>query len=608
MNSLISLWHQVAQDMSDLCGTSATLDLRTVKRRVKDEGVSFLTITLPNFCSDFQKSLERGWVGPDLFKAHAKRGELPRFLGGYLDLVFDRQSGLLLEDPSSDAIYAVRQLSLLFSKISLECSDARKDKAISGYLQCEKELKEWDSRHAFEENLFGAFSRISTLLFGDVLAAMDLMVYNGDVVPKHGPGATADKLKGNQKFVQTEWPERLEAAFPYMETVLPNYRHHHMVDRVEFLSPQDERPVKVTLVPKTLKTPRIIAIEPTAMQYCQQALMERLVALLQADIMPGNNRPSLCRGMIGFDDQTPNQRMAQMGSESGLLATLDLSEASDRVSNQLVMELTDLYPSLQEAVQACRSRKADVFGETIRLSKFASMGSALTFPIEAMVFLTIIFIGIESQLSQPLTRASVNSFRNEVRVYGDDIIVPVNYATAVTAALETFGFRVNSDKSFWNGRFRESCGKEYYAGDDVSVVKCRRELPTGRQDVQEIVSAVSLRNQLYFSGCWRAARHLDLLLSNVLRHFPVVGTQSPVLGRHSFLGYETQKIGGRLHNPQVKGYVVRAKSPKNSVDGVDALMKFFLKRGEDPFEDEEHLDRSGRPRVLHIKRGWYSAH
>ncbi len=605
MKSLISLWHQVALDMSDLCGTSATLDLKTVQRRVEDEGVSFLTITLPNFNEDLQKALADGWAGRHLFSGFARKGELPRFLGGYLDLIFDRDSGHVLEDPSSDAIYAVRQQTLLFSKISLECSDERKDKAIRGYLQCEKELKEWDSRYAFEENLFGAFSRVSTLLFGDILTAIDHMVYSGDVVPKHGPGATADKLKGNQKFVQTEWPERLEEMFPYLETVLPNYRHHHMVDRVEFLSPQDERPVKVTLVPKTLKTPRIIAIEPTAMQYCQQGLMEKLVELLEADIVL--KRKSVVRGMLGFTDQTPNQRLAREGSRDGVLATLDLSEASDRVSNQLVLELTDHYPSFQDAVQSCRSRKADVFGKTIRLSKFASMGSALTFPIEAMVFLTVVFIGIQSQLHAPLTRATIRSFRDQVRVYGDDIIVPAEFALSVTAALETFGFRVNSGKSFWNGRFRESCGKEFYAGNDVSVVKCRRELPTGRTDVEEIVSTVSLRNQLYTTGCWRAARYLDSLLSDILRHFPVVEPESPVLGRHSFLGHEVQKTGVALHNPLVKGYAVQSRIPVNPVDGVDALMKFFLKRGEDPFEDEEHLDRSGRPRVLHIKLGWYSA-
>nr|QDH86450.1 MAG: RNA-dependent RNA polymerase [Leviviridae sp.] len=77
--------------------------------------------------------------------------------------------------------------------------------------------------------------------------------------------------------------------------------------------------MKVIDVPKTMKTPRIIAMEPTAMQYAQQGILR----LIQ-DAIKG----SYLNDFIGLDDQEPNQLMARQGSAVGDLATLDLSEAS----------------------------------------------------------------------------------------------------------------------------------------------------------------------------------------------------------------------------------------------------------------------------------------
>nr|QDH89758.1 MAG: RNA-dependent RNA polymerase [Leviviridae sp.] len=76
--------------------------------------------------------------------------------------------------------------------------------------------------------------------------------------------------------------------------------------------------------------------------------------------------------VIGFDDQVPNQELARLGSLDQRTATLDMSDASDRVSNQLVRGLVRRWPSLSEAIDATRSRKAVLpgSGEVIRLAKF----------------------------------------------------------------------------------------------------------------------------------------------------------------------------------------------------------------------------------------------
>jgi hypothetical protein len=600
LKSLMLLWQEVANELATWCCTSTSLDFKTVQTRVGHEGESFLTITLPNFCTDFQKSLVEGRVDRNQFQGFAFTGSLPRFLGGFFDLVFDRGTGLLLDQPSVDAIYSIRQLTLMFGKILLPCSDTRKEAAIDGYLQCEKSVKEADASRGPQE--IEEFHRVSRLLWADLFAKVDNAIANYEILPKHGPGATADRLKGNQKYNQTEWTERLEEVFPAGKFLLPNWKYLSNLDRINWLEPGQERPVRVVLVPKTLKTPRIIAIEPTAMQYAQQGILESFEKAIRTD--------DNARNFIQWDSNVPNQELARLGSLYGDLATLDLSEASDRVSNQLVRTMLQNHPHLNEAVDATRSRKAEVLSrgekKIIRLAKFASMGSALCFPMESLVFMTVIFLGIQKELRRPLTTDDIKSFRGQVRTYGDDIIVPVRYVRSVVSELETFGFKVNASKSFWTGYFRESCGKDYYKGEDVSVVRVRRVFPTQRSDAQEIISVVSLRNQLYKRGLWRTTKYLDNLVERVIP-FPAVGENSPILGKHNFTGYESEKMCSDLHVPLVKGMKVVSKLPVDKLEDAGALLKFFLKRSEEPFVDRNHLERYGRPESVDIKLRWATA-
>jgi hypothetical protein len=598
MKSLLSLWQKLADELASWCHTSTTRDYKTVTGRSETEGLSFLTITLTNFGADFQTALAQGFVDHNLFRGFAFQGGLPRFLGGFLDLCFDRSSGRLLDRPSHDAIYAIRQLTLMFGKMALECTPERVTRAIKGYVECEQSVIENDRTRTPREN--EEFHDMAFLLFRDLFTQLDREVFEGDIVPKHGPGATADRLRANEKFNQLEWTSRLEKVFPAGDYLLPNWRYKHVHDQITWLEPGAERPVRVITVPKTLKTPRIIAIEPTCMQYMQQALLERFVTGLASD--------PLLDPFLRFSDQTPNQELARIGSLRGELATLDLSEASDRVSNLLVNTLFLRYPSLQAGIEATRSRQADVPGHgVIRLSKFASMGSALCFPIEAIVFLTCVFLGIQDELKRPLTRSAIRRFHGKVRVYGDDIIVPVEYVFAVVSRLEAFGFKVNKNKSFWSGYFRESCGKDYYEGTDVTIVRVRHEWPSRQQDAIQVASLVSLRNQFYLRGLWQTVRFLDEQIERLIP-FPAVSFDSEALGKHSFLGHHTEKECPELQRPMVKAACLVTKIPENPLDDYGALMKFFLRRGDSPSPDKEHLLRSGRPDTVGIKIRWaYSA-
>ncbi len=665
MKSLTSLWKSLAADAARQCCTSADRDVQTVTVRVKAEGESFFTITLPNFGKAFEHALEVGSITPNSFCGFHSRKGLPVFLQGFLGQIF-HPDGSLLDKPSIDCIFAVRLLTQTFGKIERECTSARTNRAMRQFVKIEEELQAMDTS-SFEEKL-PLFHKASTLLFADVFAhventVLDMHRLRHDyhhprstdrgrcnhhdepaadeffhllphsmrvgrpsglvdcevvdpsrrfrLVPKHGPGATADRLRGNAKYSVGEWPVSLEREFPYGDYALPSWRSYYQLDRVKFLELGQDRPVKVTPVPKTLKTPRIIAIEPASMQYCQQALAHQFVDALENGV-PGapSGVPDLCdlaRGMIGFKEQEPNRLLALRGSIDGSLATLDLSEASDRVLNRHVVELLARFPRLSEAVQATRSTKAEVPGHgVIPLAKFASMGSALCFPVEAMVFLTIIIAAISYERGELPNRRLIQSLRGQVRVYGDDIIVPVEYVPVVIQFLSSFGLVVNSDKSFWNGKFRESCGGDYYDGEWVTPIRLRQDLPRSRRDVKQVEGLVSYRNQLYLAGYWETARQLDERIRVLFKdEFPIVEPSSAVLGRISVVfDHEIHYADPDLHTPLVRGYVRRSITPGSPISGEGALLKFLIKSPMVPSQDPGHLERQGRPVDVSIKRRW----
>jgi len=597
MKSLIPLWNLLASEFASRCSTSTTLDSKTVRVRCEHEGMSFLTITLPSFGKDFQYCLDQGMVVPEAFLPFRKSGScLPSFLRGFMEQVFHLDSGILIDNPNIESILAIRQLTLLFGKMELPCSPARERKAMLGYVNCDKEVNYNAAR--LDPSDYSDLSRLGRLILGPFLSMVDSDIYHERIVPKHGPGSTADSLTSNGKYQSKYWTTRLEKVFHFGDFLSPSPRFsdEDWANGINLLEPGAEMPSRVISVPKTQSTPRIIAIEPSSVQYVQQGLLESINRAMNQDLIGS---------FISSESQLPNQELARLGSY-GSLATLDLSEASDRVSLMHVKSIMSGNPLSLEAFLACRSELASVPGHGIlSLSKFASMGSALCFPTEAMVFFIMILRGIEKERGYHFTnRSELIDFIGKVRVYGDDIVVPYDYVHSVVDSLEHFGAKVNRRKSFWTGRFRESCGKEYYDGHDVSIVKVRREFPSRRQCVAETMSLVSLRNQLYLAGCWETCAWLDEMLRKLLGVFPCIESTSSALGRVSFLGYLTEKEHEHLHVPLVKACVMSSRSPKDNLDGRSALLKYFLKRGDSPRYDEGHLERAGRPRIAYIKTRW----
>lgn len=592
MKSLLTLHTIALENLGQHCSIDIARDIENVSKRCEDEGESYLTITLPLLAKALERGLESGqWPAQDVKPLWLHVRGLPAFMRGFLSRVFDERSGALLATPDVECIWAVRQFCYLTHKIERACSPARERAAFDQFVATDNSLLGLPGR--LDPGKLETFRKVSRRLFGRIFQECDRKIAAWELVPKHGPGAVAERASQEERRSYSFWHERLEDVFPYWRYTANSV--FQSSDQIVTMS--DEQPVRVVSVPKTQSTPRIIAIEPSVMQYAQQGLKRELYELIGRGPLSG---------VLGFQDQERNRVLAKQASIRGHLGTLDLSEASDRVHWFLVHEMMRDFPHLWDFVHASRSHRADVpFHGVIPLQKFASMGSALTFPIEAMVFTILSVCGLEQAEAR---RFQVRELPGLVSVYGDDIIVPVHAIDHVIDWLEHFGAKVNQRKSFWNGKFRESCGAEYYDGTDVSVVRFRAELPSSRDDATEIASLVDFRNRAYQAGLWNLVTAVDEELEFFIRlPYARVDSEERNAYLHSATFLPVSRHGSRwnaeLQRDERRVPVLIPRAISYRLDGEAGLLEWFhdaLRRGDlvDRFDSQE------RATSFSIKRRW----
>jgi hypothetical protein len=601
MKSLLKLHLTALADAGALCHVDTARDAESLTRRYEHEGDPFLTITLPTFAKDLEKGLRNG-VWPETNPRFDRRSGLPVLLRGFLLRVFD-DNGCLLDDPDANCIWAVRQICYLTQKVERPVSSERLDEAFRSFIETDDALDDHFIR--LSANMpWLEFQEVTLKVYGPLFDKLERDIANFELIPSHGPGAVADRLDHPERWEFPYWPERLESVFPSWRYTrnLPEYGHVNIIAR------DSELPVRVVAVPKTQSAPRIIAIEPSAMQYAQQALKAKIYDYVEK--LP-------LRDLIGFVDQGRNRELAHDSSLTGHLATLDLSEASDRVHVDLVKAMFYRWPHLLDFVLDTRSEWADVNGTEWPLAKFASMGSALTFPLETMVFSIIALMGMKRSGCD----TSPKSWGSVVSIYGDDIIIPTDAVADVVNLLSIFGFKVNEDKSFWTGKFRESCGADYYDGIDVSVVRLRLDPPGSRQDAAQIGKFSDFRNRCFRAGLWRTVKHCDEILTDLVKMKPYrTSDNAPVpsgtLFIDTFLPIKWDaRYDVHLHRWVRKYSVVKPERRPYTVDGQGGLLKWFLEASSpssssyftsDPWM--EIHEGQERPRAFHINTRGIEVH
>ena len=475
-------------------------DIETVRLRTRNEGLAFLTKSLPRLGRALDQALVSGRFNtPRGFKLQ-RGGRRPLLLGAFFNLVFD-EDGFLLDVASVAAIRHLRQLCYFAFKLERPFSEAENQSIIDRFKDTDKNLSlGTDPLAVF---ILNAAKIITREVFHDF--------DHKDIHPRHGPGAVATGEKHESKWRFSRLYHAIHQVYPYYEYFVCGGAHE-LSDRLDWykgLRRQQAGCARVVLVPKDSRGPRLISCEPLEYQWIQQGLGRGLVNYLE-------HGSPFTRGVVNFTHQEINRGLAKSSSATQRYSTLDLKDASDRVSLELVRRIFADTPDLLRALEACRTTETLLpNGEVVPLNKFAPMGSALCFPVEAYIFWVTIVSAVVASTHLPWQRVA-----RQVYVYGDDIVIPTEWAYQSIHGLESVDLEVNMDKSCITGFFRESCGLDAYRGEEVTPTRIRKQWTSRPTDGSALAAYCSTANSLANKGYKHASDFLWLEIERTYGKIP----------------------------------------------------------------------------------------
>lgn len=391
----------------------------------------------------------------------------------------DRPSPQLYGTPSS--YYEDCQISALIRKYPFTSSEvpgiAPEDHAVAKFASAEHKCKwtnrkfrarrsRWDDRAQLYAWSRGYIERVIGFE-----PKLDKINGKCDITSGASLGIHGNKTNIARKLFAQSWtctPQALQYAIPALwdnsqvrDCILPGAIKCY--DPVEFVRLVREKVKfvdynKISFVPKTAKTHRSIAVEPFLNGFVQKGTDMYL-------------RECLKRVGIDLSDQTPNQQLAKLGSKGGYnpFVTIDLAAASDSMSTEVVRSL--IPPAWFEYLSEIRAEKYMLPDGSYEVyEKFCSMGNGFCFPLQTLIFASVCHAAAKHCGDQ-----------DDFSVYGDDIIVRQNVALLAVEMLRDMGFRTNVDKTFITGPFRESCGADWFEGQDVRPVHLDERLVDVRQ-------------------------------------------------------------------------------------------------------------------------------
>lgn len=260
---------------------------------------------------------------------------------------------------------------------------------------------------------------------------------------KFGPGAVYERIHHPERFCRLgEWVRDGGSLFEELP-----FGHTDVYAHV----------CRLCAVPKDYAKDRLITVEPVYATFVQQRVRSILLESVHAGPLRGS-----AMDLAYTDGQAIQRRLARKGSRTGKLATLDLSDASDRVSWAAVQAvfppwvLSHLWYSRTPYYAA----PAIGVGPT-QIEMFAGMGNATTFVVETLFFSAYV-----------IAFCATYGFKPWVSVFGDDIVTTSEAAEALIERGIAPFFKINPAKSFVGSqKLRESCGIFAYEGEDVTVPK-----------------------------------------------------------------------------------------------------------------------------------------
>jgi hypothetical protein len=325
-------------------------------------------------------------------------------------------------------------------------ADLLKESSIQGFVSTQKRMKLWQRRPASPTIIEWVRREASSVVNWDRLCDELDGVHISDI--QFTPGVSFDTSSSLVSKLQSMLKEHVE--YFYQPFGIPVVASQGVEEPRYDESGHEIHSVRLVVVPKNYKTGRVIAPE----NVYRQALARRYFMIADR-YLPGE---------VKLHDQTQNQLFAKAGSESGDLATLDLSAASDSLTLTLLWSiLPQRFMRIMDGILPTHYVNQ---GKEYLLHSAATMGNSMTFWLESVVFLSV------AKAAVNYYNMFADSDESTISVYGDDIIVPTDAAPTVMEWLTGLGFLVNDTKSYFDrdNLYRESCGEEYYKGINVSSV------------------------------------------------------------------------------------------------------------------------------------------
>lgn len=383
-------------------------------------------------------------------------------------------------------------------------------------------------------------------------------------IPKHGGGAVSERgVHGiMEKSMNFRMDKRVE--YLYFRSPLAPLSESYSYPAGSSRECTSVDIARLKFVPKDYKSVRSICMEPIVLQWSQQGVRFEYEHWLSESIL---------RNHVVLRDQGVNQRAALFGSETNRVDTIDLSSASDSVAWSLVKAT---FPAkVLKHLAATRSKRVETpSGELHNLVKFAPMGSALCFPVQSTLYAAIcLMIGIAQTYNRnwrepnafeglDLEKAYNNSFFKSSSLgttkyspffcYGDDIITDKSMTSSVVDCLQLLGFKVNESKSYFrDDTFRESCGKHYLRGFDVTPMTLKVPKIGRSNNIEVLAGVVDACNNADEFG-FSTLRTFLIMASLYLKVYGVNSPRNPILFTEDGKG-----LSIRSANPKNKHLVTR---------------------------------------------------
>lgn len=540
-------------------GISFEKDLSYLRRVSKQRGLPFFTDVLPRTGRWLDRALDTGHLSihEGLPQGFPVIGTGPKLFGGLFLKVFD-ELGMLRFDADAEAVLFLRTILYGFKKILIPHTASQLKETLDAFYDIEARLPSshscsWDSDIPTWEGRFGhplwgiqwPIPEAEQTRFGfldrnapgqsdrfdwDHLRAFARYCVSAlgtpdwwAIIPKHGPGAVSEGGKV-VKYDFDHWPRKLQLFFPF-----DWFATGDLSGNPDNMPEEREVSSRLVAVPKTANGPRLICCEPVAHQWIQQGILRWLEDRLST---------TLFRHSVNLRSQELSKQRALDASIDGSEMTMDLSSASDRLSCRLVEYLFQ-GSEILDGMHACRTRtmtqnlSAD-HPKMIVLRKFSTMGSALTFPVQSIVFTMLCVYALRHAEGRTWNFDGIEDDFKRVRVYGDDIIAPTHAYSAIKLLLEECGLKVNADKTYTGHSFRESCGCDAFNGVDVTPP---RILQLYDGSPSSTATLIETSNNFHKKGFWKTAEKIVSALPESERKLLLVHSGEGMgLGLFSFVG------------------------------------------------------------------------